>query len=162
MTSMERLPEQTTRALGDGMAPIERRLPSGANKVERIAQHTKGLAEDVTSWVELRLKLAQIEIEERIDAKVNDLAGKAVVAGLAALGALFALVTLALGAAALGVAIGLSQTLSLFLGFLLVTILLFVAALVFRSAKPRMIPITSGTVAVEEDRLSGTAPEPGE
>lgn len=137
----------------DGAAPLSRRLPPGGNKVERISQHTKGLVEDVSSWVELKLKLTQIEIEERVDAKINSLIASAVVGVFAALGGLFALIALALGVAALLIAAGLSYPLSYFLGFLFVSLLLFIVAMVIRKSKPDVVSVGDKQAHIDEKKL---------
>ncbi len=77
-------------------APPERQLPSGRNKVERISEQTKGLFEDFTSWVELRLKLFQAEVQEKVEKKVNAAIIKISPFVAAAIAGFFALITLAL------------------------------------------------------------------
>ena len=152
---MESLPESTASSRIDRP---DRQLPPGGNKVERIAQHSKGLVKDLTSWVELRLKLAQIEVKEKAEAKANDLAIIAVVAGLALLGAVFMLITLGLGAAALLIALGLSTPLSYFLGFLLVSLILLGGAAIIRASKPHLVQVGSKKARVDEAKLSSTPP----
>ncbi len=88
---MEALPEHTRQA-----AQPDRQLPSGRNKVERISEQTKGLFADFTSWVELRLKLFQAEIQEKIESKVNQAVVKIAPFVAGAIAGFFALVTLAL------------------------------------------------------------------
>ncbi len=147
--------DELTRRAADEVA---RQLPSGKNKVERIAEHGKGLVGDLTSWVELRIKLAQIEIEEQIDARVNKLISTALVAGVALLGVIFLLVAFGLGAAAIFVAIGLSQPLSYFLGFLLITLLLFGAAAILQSMRPHFVDVGSKEAEVERKKLTPGIP----
>ena len=77
-------------------APPERRLPSGRNKVERLGEQTKGLFDDFKSWVELRLKLFQAEIQEKVEKKVNAAIIKVAPFVAAAIAGFFAIVTLAL------------------------------------------------------------------
>ncbi len=129
---MERLPERVGSQPAE-IVEADRQLPSGANKVERITQHTKGLVEDLTSWVELKLKLTQIEIEEKIDAKVNRAAVGVIVGVMALITALFALITLALG---IGAWLGHPAW-----GFLVVTLLLALITGVIIAVKPHLIPI---------------------
>lgn len=88
---MEALPQRTQE-----VAPPERQLPSNRNKVERIGDQTKGLFDDFTSWVELRLKLFQAEVQEKVESKVNESVIKIAPFVAAAIGGFFALVTLAL------------------------------------------------------------------
>lgn len=123
---MEHLPERTNSDPGDGSPkqPTSRQLPSGKRSVERITDQSKGLVDDVKAWVDLRIKLAQVEVEQRIQAKVNELALRIAPIIVGALGGLFLLATLALG---LGWWLG--QT---FWGFLIVTLLLLLVAAVLR------------------------------
>ncbi len=137
-----------------GTVPSNRRLAPGGNKIERISHHTKSLVEDISAWVELKVKLTQIEIEERLDAKINGLIASAVVGVLAALSGLFALITLALGLAALLIAAGLSHPLSYFLGFLVVTLLLLSVAMIVRKSKPDVISVGDKKAHVEEKKLT--------
>lgn len=113
-------------------APLARRLPQHRGKIERITDEVTGLGEDLKEWVELRVALVHTEINERIE-YVKAEVKQGVAAGLfAALGALFLLVTLALG---LGWWLG-----HPFWGFLIVTLLLFALAgvmyLVFKPTPP--------------------------
>lgn len=127
---METLPDRHT-ATHNGKVPPERQLKPGRGNLGRITDQTRGLVDDLTAWVELRLELAQLEVEERIERKVNDLALKVIFGGLAGLAGLFALVTLAL---ALGAWLGHPAW-----GYLIVTGLLALAAVVVRAAHPRLI-----------------------
>jgi hypothetical protein len=68
----------------------------GKNKIERIGEQTKGLFEDFTGWVEVRLKLFQLEMQEKIQGKVNEAIIKIAPAVAGALTGLFLLVTMAL------------------------------------------------------------------
>lgn len=113
---------------GDG-----RLAPTTGNKVQRIAQHTQRLVDDLKEWVDLRIELAQIELEERVEAKANQIALQVVVVGILLLAVVFGLVTLAL---ALGAWIGHSAW-----GFLIVTLLLAAFAAVLRAAGPEFIRI---------------------
>lgn len=92
--------DRTVEALPQPHVEVEtapkRMLPGGRNKVERLSAQTRGLAEDMKSWVELRIKLLQAEIQDRIQSKVNESIIKIAPALAAALTGLFALVTIAL------------------------------------------------------------------
>lgn len=150
---------------GDGISKladegVERQLPPGRNRVERITEHGKGLVSDLTSWVELRLKLAQVEIEERIDAKVNQIISTAMVAAVALLGGVFLLIALGMGAAALLIAVGLSKPLSYFLGFLVIALVLFAAAAILQSMRPHLVDVGRKEADVEQKKLTpGVPPE---
>lgn len=91
---MEAFPEQSPTTVPP--APADRQLPAGRNKVERIGRQTKGLFEDFTQWVELRLRLFQLDVQEKVRTKANEAAIKVAPFIVAALGGLFALVTAAL------------------------------------------------------------------
>lgn len=91
---MEAIPDQ---ALAErDQTPPSRQLPKGKNKVERIGQQAKGIFDDLTQWIELRLRLFQLEIQEKIRAKANEAVIKVSPFLVGALGALFLLVTIAL------------------------------------------------------------------
>jgi hypothetical protein len=128
---MDQLPERTPSGQEDGTTPqpASRQLPSGKNSVQRITDQSKGLVDDLKSWVDLRIKLAQVEVEQRIQAKVNEIALRIAPIIVGALGGLFLLVTLALG---LGWWLGQN-----FWGFLIVTLLLLLVAAVLRAASQR-------------------------
>lgn len=64
---------------------------------QRLRQQTQELVEDLRAWVELRLTLAQMEIEERIETQIRRLLLRLLIGALAGLGAVFVLVAGALG-----------------------------------------------------------------
>lgn len=133
-------------------------LPAGRNRVERITEHGKGLVSDLASWMELKMKLVQVEIEERIDARVNRLISSAIVAGIALLGVVFLLIALGMGASALLIAFGLSRPLSYFLGFLTITVMLFAAAGILNSMQPHLVDLGRKKADVEEEKLTPGIP----
>lgn len=145
---MESLPERSATPTNGTPRP-ERQLPSGNTKLTRITQHTRGLVEDLTSWVELRIQLAQIELEERIEAKANQLALNAVLGVVAGLAGLFALLTLAF---ALGAWLGHPAW-----GFLIVTVLLGLLLVILRAARPRLVKI--GGAPADKKGQRGSAKE---
>ncbi|HET6568563.1 MAG TPA: phage holin family protein [Rhodothermales bacterium] len=148
-------PAKRTQSLpsGDGHTPVSRQLPPGGNKIQRISQHTKGLFEDVTSWVDLKIQLTRIEIEERIETRLNQLLVKAGAFTLYALAGLFALFATALGIAAILIALGLSYPLSYFLGFLFVCILLGILGVIAGTIKAKMVKVGDNKAHVDEDDL---------
>lgn len=91
---MEATPQPSTSSPSAGPPAAD----SGAakNKVQRIGNQTRGLFEDFTSWVELRLRLFQLEVQERIQKKVDEAIIKVAPVVVGALAGLFALVTAAL------------------------------------------------------------------
>ena len=91
---MEAIPD---RSLAErDKTPPSRQLPTGKNKVERIGQQAKGIFDDFTEWVELRLRLFQLEIQEKIRTKANEAAIKVAPFIVGALGGFFLLITIAL------------------------------------------------------------------
>ena len=129
---MESLSDQPRPVL-EGQVGPDRQLPSGANKVERIAQHTKGLVSDLTEWVELKMELVQLEVEEKVEQKINQAVVGGVLALMALLVLVFGLVALALG---LGAWLGHPAW-----GFLMVTILLALITVILLKLRPRLIQI---------------------
>jgi hypothetical protein len=158
--------------------PADHLLPAAGTPSDRLKLHLQGVVEDTKDWVDLRIKLAQMEIEERLKAKLNpiiaDLTEKLTkilqpilitVAGAAILGigALFGLVALSL---AIGALLG-----SATLGFLVVTIgLLIVGGVIFvygrremnRMRAQRNAPPTDpdSQQAKASDRIKVTAEAP--
>ena len=116
------------------VAPPTRAASKG--KVARIADQTKGVVDDVKTWVDLRLALAKQEIKDEIDGRVATAKsmGKPIVA-LAIVGVLavfFLLLTISFGFTALYVWWFASLHLGLLLGFLTMTVILGMFALVFK------------------------------
>lgn len=129
MKDIERLPQRKDGTDAHEVEASQRRLlPSGQNKVERISSQTKGLFGDFSSWVELRLKLFQIELQEKVQAKVDESVIKIAPIIAGAIAGMFALVTIALF---LGWWLGHPAW-----GFLVVTaILLLITAVLFARKK---------------------------
>ena len=69
---------------------------SSSNHLGRLWAHLQSLVDDVREWVELRLTLVQLEIEERIEARLRQLMMRLLVVVIAGLGVVFGLVALAL------------------------------------------------------------------
>lgn len=175
MESQKRLPQSSVAgessivAARDGHAETgverivggaRRELPAGRNRVERISAHGKGLVSDLTSWAELKMKLVQVEIEEKIDERLNQIVGNAIVAGIGLVGVLFLLTAVGMGVSALLIAAGLSSPLSYFLGFLFVAILLFVVAAILKSMRPHLVDVGSKEAHVDQEKLTpGISPE---
>ncbi|NNE34418.1 MAG: hypothetical protein HKN13_04240 [Rhodothermales bacterium] len=98
-------------------------------KVKRIADDTRGLVDDVKTWVDLRLQLTQLEIEGQI----NQASAKGIVAIVAIVAVLFALAGIAL---LIGDLTGRS-----YLGFFAVAGVLFLITLIVWMAKPQFVRI---------------------
>jgi hypothetical protein len=136
---MESLPEEshgTSESLTSPPAP---------GRIQRVTNETRGLAEDLTAWVELKARHTQMEIEETVELKLNHAVVGVIVAIVGAVAALFLLVTLAIGA---GWLLG-----HPFWGFLVVTVVLFVVAGVVRALQPTLIRLRA-------ERLGIDAPPP--
>lgn len=101
-------------------------------KLQRISDHTQGLVSDLQEWIDLRLDLALIEVEERVDELRNDLALGVTVAILGFFAAFFVLTTVALG---LGWLLG-----HPFWGFLIVGGVLTLVIVALNSARPALMP----------------------
>lgn len=85
------VPEEPMRPLD-----MQLRLPPHRNKVERVADHTTGIFDDVKEWVELRIKIVRSEIETLIDSRVMALRGQIMFFAAAGLTGLYFLITLAI------------------------------------------------------------------
>lgn len=143
-------------------------------KLSRIVGHTRGLVEELREWIDLRLDLAILEIEEEVDDLRNEVALGLVVAFFGFFAALFVLTTAALG---LGWALG-----HPFWGFLIISVVLVVVVAGLVQAHPKLLgssnlyerlrgtpeenveeeqPIRDAEASVE-DREDGTSPTTSE
>lgn len=143
---METLQDRST-ATGDG-PPADR--PQGG-KLGRIAGHTHGLVEDLREWIDLRVDLAILEVEEKVDALRNEVALGLTMAFFGFFAALFVFTTVALG---LGWLLG-----HPFWGFLIVSVLLLAVVATLARARPDLLPssnlyeqIRGGAEKEEPDR----------
>jgi len=127
---MKSMPEEK-RQLPDGSIDTERQLPYSGHKIERMSLQAKGLVDDVREWVDLKVKLVQVEIEDKIDEKVNQAVVATALVVVLGLALVFALIALSLG---LGTILGHSAW-----GFLSVAALLALSAGGIQIMKPRMI-----------------------
>lgn len=125
-------------------APPPVRKDSGSkNKVQRMGSNARGLFDDFTSWVELRLRLLQLDVQERVQGKIDEVIIKAAPVVVGLLAGFFALITVALF---VGWALGHPAW-----GFLVVTgvLLLIAGALYARSRRlqreSREVEITAST-----------------
>ena len=103
------------------------------SRLQRIGNQTKGLVDDVKSWVELRMELTQIDVEDRVEQKVNEAMAGAALAGLGAITVLFFLVA---AAVFLGDLLG-----HLAYGFLAIGGLLLIVTIVLRMMRPTIVRI---------------------
>lgn len=126
--------------------------------MRRIGDHTRGLFEEFSTWLELRLRLFQVDVQDRIQKKVEEAIGKAAPIVLGLLTLFFLLVTIALFA---GRALGHPAW-----GFLIVTGFLLVVTLILwvrsrRIARARNDADAAGTVAEDgpaRQSVNGTPP----
>jgi len=105
---------------------------ASGGKLGRIAGHTQGLVEDLREWIDLRLDLAILEMEERVDELRNEVALGITLAFFGFFAALFAFTTAALG---LGWLLG-----HPFWGFLIVTVVLVLFVGGLAKARPDLLP----------------------
>lgn len=69
----------------------------GAKKVERIAQQSKGLFDDVKEWIDLKITLIELEIRQKIEARRDDAITFALIGFLGVTALVFLLIAVALG-----------------------------------------------------------------
>lgn len=120
----------------DRSSPFEREGSrtdaSRDGKIGRIAGHTQGLVEDLREWIDLRIDLAILEVEERVDDLRNEMALGLTLAFFGFFAALFAFTTVALG---LGWLLG-----HPFWGFLIVSVILVLVVVALSQARPDLMP----------------------
>jgi len=121
-------------------------VPEGG-KVQRIAAHTQGLFEDLREWIDLRIDLAILEVEERIDETKNNIALGLVLAVFGFFAALFTLATVAIG---VGWLLG-----HPFWGFLAVTMALILIVVGLRLTQPALVPPSNLLQSLRADRAQG-------
>lgn len=124
---MESLRDRSSSAEG---GPPSEAPPRG--KLGRIAGHTRGLVEDLREWIDLRLDLAILEMEERVDDLRNEVALGITLAFLGFFAAMFVFTTIALG---LGWVLG-----HPFWGFLIVSVVLVLTAVALAKSRPELMP----------------------
>lgn len=112
--------------------------------MNRIAAHTQGLFTDLREWIDLRIDLAILEVEERIDEFKNQVALGITFALFGFFAALFSLTTVALG---VGWLLG-----HPFWGFLAVSVALILVVVALRVTKPELMPSSNLLRALREER----------
>ena len=120
--------------------------PEGG-KVQRIAAHTQGLFEDLREWIDLRIDLAILEVEERIDEAKNGIALGVTLAIFAFFAALFTFATIALG---VGWLLG-----HPFWGFLAVSVALILVVMGLQATQPALVPPSNLLQSLRADRAEG-------
>ena len=124
---MESLQDRSSSSEGGPPSEAPRR-----GKMGRIAGHTRGLVEDLRQWIDLRIDLAILEVEEQVDDLRNEVALGVTLAFLGFFAALFVFTTIALG---LGWLLG-----HPFWGFLTVSVLLVLTLTALSKARPELLP----------------------
>ncbi len=95
-------PTDAEKQAGDGRyasppgVEVESPEPSGS-RLARVLEQVREISEDVVELVELKLQLVQVQIEERVQGKLNEVISKALVGMLAIGTVVFALVAAAIG-----------------------------------------------------------------
>ena len=90
-------PEEHQAAAGEsGGAGQGEKDHNATGKVHRISSETRGLLEDFTSWIELRLRLVQLDVQGYIRQKIDEATLKAALIIVSLVSGLFVLITLAL------------------------------------------------------------------
>lgn len=116
-------------------APVKARPPAMASKkadgrVDRIVDETRQLSGDLAEWVTLRLKLIQIDIQERVDQELDFVFSGVIVLGM---------VMIALLMASFGAGYILGDWLGkLWYGFAIVAAVYLLAALIVFRTGPRL------------------------
>lgn len=149
-------------------------VPHGG-KMSRIAAHTQELFADLREWIDLRVDLAILEVEERIDEAKNEFALGLSLAIFGFFAVLFSLTTVALG---VGWLLG-----HPFWGFLAVSVALLLIVVILRVTQPALVPPSNllrklrgerpdaarddhrprpASAAVEEDPTDSTSASEGE
>ncbi len=79
--------------------PKETQSPPDGGRLDRIADQTRGLIDDIKEWIDLKVQLVQLELEERFESLANHILATLLVIVLAFTTLLFGLVA---GALAIG------------------------------------------------------------
>lgn len=121
-------------------------------KIRRIAADMQALVEDLRTWIDLRLDLAVLEVEERLDRLRNEIALGLILAIFGFFAVLFTLTTLALG---VGWLLGRP-----FWGFLAVSVTLILVVVVLRAVKPELVPPSNLFETIRGERTEQGTDEP--
>ncbi|GMQ82491.1 MAG: hypothetical protein BMS9Abin05_1945 [Rhodothermia bacterium] len=115
----------------DTAPPQETQSPPEGGRMDRIADQTRGLIDDIKEWIDLKVQLVQLELEERFESLANHIVATLLVIVLAFTTVLFALI-----AAALAIGNWLGDPLW---GFLIVTGGLALITVIVHLIKPKFI-----------------------
>jgi len=115
----------------EGEASQPEPQPKSGNRMTRLAGESRALFDDLREWVDLRVQLVQVEIEERIEKMANELIAIIIVVVLG----LFAVAFLLHGVAIwIGEALGGTQW-----GYLIVAGVLGLITLIVKATKPDFV-----------------------
>lgn len=117
----------------------------------RMVNETKAIGTDIVELVELRLQKSKIELEETLDAKLNDAAAAAILGVMAGLAGLFILIAASLG---LGALLGHPAW-----GFLIVGLVLGLVGFVVYQSRPHLVSVGSKKARVDDGKLEPNAPK---
>jgi len=143
---MESLPDESRSG------PESLTSPPAPGRLQRVTEQTRGLADDLTAWVELKARHTQMQIEETVEIKLNRAIVGVIVAIVGAIAALFLLVTIAIG---VGWLLG-----HPFWGFLAVTVVLFLVAAIVRALQPTLVRIRAERMGIGAPPPRDASPDP--
>ncbi len=129
--------------------PVSARL---AGRIDRIVSGSREIAMDLMEMVDLKMQLLQVHLEERIEDRLNEVLQRALVAGIVLGGLFFLLVAAAFG---LGTLLGHDA-----LGFLAISVLLFLAALAIGHRNRQLVRFRLGSEEESQQEEESTSPEP--
>ncbi|HEX9660570.1 MAG TPA: phage holin family protein [Rhodothermales bacterium] len=127
------MPENTKESgthLATRPRPVQKGKKAPDGRIDRLITETRQLSDDLTQWVNLRLKLIHLDIQERIDEELDFVYTGVIVLGM---------MTIALLLASFGIAWALGDLLGeRWYGFTILAVFYLIAALVILRLKPRM------------------------
>ena len=115
---------------------VKPKAPTPSGKIGRLTTEAKGLVDDTRQWVDTKLRLFELDFEEKLDGIANKVVAGATVVFMAALALIFGLVALAL---MLGDLFGRQS-----LGFITVAGGCFLIAVLIHWLRPRFVKGSMG------------------
>jgi len=141
-------PEKTAAEMNNTSESDSTASPKG--RLGQFASESRELIEDLREWVDLRVELVQVDIEERIQAVANQMAAMLIATVFGLFTALFLLHGLSV---LIGNALGNEAW-----GYLIIAAVLGVVTLVVHLAKPTLIRRPSKEATGGDDEPSGSLP----
>ena len=138
---MEPLPDE--RSIATPQTSPDHQLPPAGGKLQRIGDHSKSAFAELRTWIDLRLKLAQMEMREELNRMISQLGLTLGAAVFGALTGFFFLITVAL---LLGLLLGHPVW-----GFAIVTVVLGLVAGILWAVRGRVSFFDPVTVTVDEE-----------